>query len=147
MLISQFATGSCTVNMPKNAVTSLELIELIVKLRNEDKHGILKKLDETGSCEAKKPPDKPRKTTSREDKFIKLQAKKDIFTTAADIANKIKDNLGVNVSRHTVSRRLNEQRLMARTPSTKPFISKKNVLPTLRSAANQPAKMYKIAAT
>ena len=164
MLISQFATGSCTVNMPKNAVTSLELIELIVKLRNEDKHsiddianivkksksvihGILKKLDETGSCEAKKPPDRPSKTTSREDKFIKLQAKKDRFTTAADIANKIKDNLGVNVSRHTVSRRLNEQRLMARTPSTKPFISKKNVLPTLRSAANQPAKMYKIAAT
>ena len=44
------------------------------------------------------------------------------------IANKIKDNLGVNVSRHTVSRRLNEQRLMARTPSTKPFISKKNQL-------------------
>ena len=68
------------------------------------------------------------KTTSREDRFITLQAKKDRFTTAADIANKIKDNLGVNVSRHTVSRKLNEQRLMARTPSTKPFISKKNQL-------------------
>ena len=38
--------------------------------------------------------------------FITLQAKKDRFTTAADIANKIKDNLGVNVLRHTVSRRL-----------------------------------------
>ena len=38
MLFSQFATGSYTVNMPKNAVTSLELRELIVKLRNEDKH-------------------------------------------------------------------------------------------------------------
>ena len=40
MLFSQFATGSYTVNMPKNAVTSLELRELIVKLRNEDKHSI-----------------------------------------------------------------------------------------------------------
>ena len=138
MLFSQFATGSYTVNIPKNAVRSLELRELIVKLRNEDKHsigdianivkksksvihGILKKFDETGSCEAKKPPGRPRKTTSREDRFITLQAKKDRFTTAAEIANKIKDNLGVHVSRYKVSRRLNEQRLMARTPSTKPF--------------------------
>ena len=145
MLFNQFATGSYTVNMPKNAVTSLELRELIVKIRNEDKHsfgdianivkksksvihGILKKFDETGSCEAKKPPGSPRKTTSREDRFIALQAKKDTFTTAAGIAHMIKDNLGVNVSRHTVLRRLNEQRLMARTPSTKPFISKKNQL-------------------
>ena len=40
MLFSQFVTGSYTVNMPKNAVTSLELRELIVKLRNEDKHSI-----------------------------------------------------------------------------------------------------------
>ena len=40
MLFSQFETGSYTVNMPKNAVTSLELRELIVKLRNEDKHSI-----------------------------------------------------------------------------------------------------------
>ena len=64
MLFSQFATGSYTVNMPKIAVTSSELRELIVKLRNEDKHsisgianiatkfksvihGILKKLDAT----------------------------------------------------------------------------------------------------
>ena len=145
MLFSQFSTGSYTVNMPKNAVTSLELRELTVKLRNEDKHsigdianivkksksvihGILKKFDETGLCEAKKPFGRPRKTTSREDRFITLQAKNDRFTTAADITNKIKDNLGVNLSRHTVSRRLSEQRLMARTLSTKPFISKKNQL-------------------
>ena len=108
VLFSQFATGSYTVNMPKNAVTSLELRELIVKLRNEDKHsigdianivkksksvihGILKKFDETGSCEAKKPPGRPRKSTSREDRFITLQAKKERFTTAAHIAKKIKD--------------------------------------------------------
>ena len=71
------------------------------------------------------------------DIFITLQAKKDRFTTAADIANKIKDNLGVNLSRHTVSRRLNEQRLMARTPSTKPFISKKNQLAQNKFAIKQ----------
>ena len=70
-----------------------------MKLRNEDKysigdianivkkcksviHGILKKFDETGSCEAKKPPDRPRKTTSKENRFITLQAKKERLTTA-----------------------------------------------------------------
>ena len=65
VLFSQFATGSYTVNMPKNTVTSLELREVILKLRNDDKHsigdianivkkskrvihGVLKKFDETG---------------------------------------------------------------------------------------------------
>ena len=60
-------TGSCIVNMAKKSVISLELRKLIVKLRNEDKlfisnivgksksviHSILRKLEETGSCEAK----------------------------------------------------------------------------------------------
>ena len=101
--------------MPKNAVTSLEVRELIVKLRNEDKHsigeisnivkksksvvhGILKKFEESGSYEAKKPPGRHRKTTSRDDRNIRLQAKKNRFATATDISRKVKDNLGINVS-------------------------------------------------
>ena len=62
--------------MPKSALTSLEVRKLIVKLRNKDKHsigeivkksksvihGILKKFEETRSCEAKKSLDRPRKT-------------------------------------------------------------------------------------
>ena len=71
----------------EKSVTSLELRKLIVKLRNEDKlsigdisktvgksksviHSILRKLDETGSCEANKPISRPRKTTAKEDKWI-----------------------------------------------------------------------------
>ena len=63
----------------------MEFRKLIVKLRNENKlsigdvskavgksksviHSILRKIEETGSCEAKKPPVKPRKTTAREGK-------------------------------------------------------------------------------
>ena len=70
--------------MPKNALTPLEVRKLIVKLHNEDKHligeianivrksksivhGILKKFEETGSCEAKKSPVRPRKTTAKTD--------------------------------------------------------------------------------
>ena len=65
-----------------NIVTSLEVRKLIVKLRKEGKHcigeianivrksksvvhGILKRFEKTGSCEAKKPPGRPRKTTAR----------------------------------------------------------------------------------
>ena len=63
--------------MVKKLVTALELRKLIVKLLNEDKlsigdisktvgktksviHGILRKLGETESCEAKKPTDRAR---------------------------------------------------------------------------------------
>ena len=71
--------------MAKKSVISLELRKLIVKLSNKDElligdisktvgksksviHSILRKLEETGSCEAKKPPGRPRKTTAREDR-------------------------------------------------------------------------------
>ena len=77
----------------KKSVT-MELRKLIVKLCDEDKlsigdilktggkskrvnHYILRKLEETESCEAKKPPDRPRKITAREDKWIDNESKKD----------------------------------------------------------------------
>ena len=64
--------------MAKKSMTSLELRKLIVKLHNEDKlligdisktlgksksviHSILRKFEDTGSCEAKKHPGRPRK--------------------------------------------------------------------------------------
>ena len=73
--------------MMKKSMTSLELRKLIVKLCNEDElsikdisktvgesksviHSILRKLEETGSCNAKKPPGRSRKTTAREDRWI-----------------------------------------------------------------------------
>ena len=76
----------------------MELRKLIAKLRNEDKfsigdisktvgkaksviHNIFRKL-ETGSCEAKKPPCRPRKTTAREERYISNESKKDLFATA-----------------------------------------------------------------
>ena len=80
--LHQLFSGSCIVNMAEKSMTSLELRKLIVKLCNEDKlsigdisktvgksksvlHSILRKLEKTGSCEAKKPPGRPRKTTAR----------------------------------------------------------------------------------
>ena len=75
--------------MAKKSVTSLELKKLIVKLCYEDKlligdisktvgkpksviHSILRKLEEIGAWEVKKPPGRPRKTTAIEDRWFGL---------------------------------------------------------------------------
>ena len=77
-----------------NIVISLEVRELIVKLHKEDKccigeiadivrksksvvHGVLERFEKTRSCEAKKQPGRPRKTTARDDRWITLKSKKD----------------------------------------------------------------------
>ena len=118
--------------MPRciNAVTSLEVRELIVKLRKEDKrsigeiadivrksksvvYGILKRFEKTGSCKAKKLHGRPRKTTSKDDRWITLKSKKDRFSTTTFISKKARDYLGIKVLRHTVSRRRNKQHLIA----------------------------------
>ena len=79
--------------MVKESVTSLGLRKLTVKLCIEDKlsigdisksvwisksfiHGVLRKIQETGSCEAKKPPGRPRKTTEMEDRWIGKESKR-----------------------------------------------------------------------
>ena len=130
--------GSCIVK----SATSLELGKLIVKLRNEDKlsigdisktvgksesviHSILRKLEETGSCEANKPPRRPRKTTARENRWIGNESKKDQFATATAISKRVNANLGIKILRHSISRRLNEINLNNRVASTKLCSSKK----------------------
>ena len=69
---------------------------------------------------------RPRITTKRDDRVMKRYVDKDPFDSAAGISRKLKTDLGKEVSRYTVSRRLNEMGLKARTPATKPLISKKN---------------------
>ena len=118
--------------MAKKSVTSLEREKLIVKLHNEDKlsigdisktvgkskyviHSILRKLEKTGSCEAKIPPGKPRKTTAREDRWIGNESKEDRFAIAAAISKRANANLAIKVSRHTISRRLKELNLNSRS--------------------------------
>ena len=71
-------------------------------------HSILTKLEETGSCEAKKPPDRLRKTTAGEDRWIGNESKKDRFVIATTISKSDNTNLGIKISKHTISRRFNE---------------------------------------
>ena len=135
--------------MAIKSVKSLELRKLRVKLRNEDKlsigdisktvgksknaiHSTLKKLVDTGSCEAKEPPGRPRKTIAREDRLIDNQSKKDQFATATIISKRAYANLDIKISSHTISWRLNEIILNSRVASTKPYTSKKNNMTRLK---------------
>ena len=102
----QLFTGSCVVNMANKSAISLELLKLTVKLCNEDKisigifhrpKGNLRKLEETGSCEAKKPPGRPNKTTAREDGCIINQSKKDQLATATALSKSANANLGIKI--------------------------------------------------
>ena len=120
-------------------MTSLELRKLIVKLRNENKlligvmsktvgksksiiHNIFRKLEETGSYEVKKPPDWSRKTTARKDRWSGNELKKDRFATATAISKRAYANLGIEISWHTISQRLNEIDLNSQVASSKPYI-------------------------
>ena len=68
---------------------------------------------------------RPRLTTKREDRIIKRYIDKDLFDTAAGISQTMSAFHGKEVSRSTVSRRLNECGYKARSPAVKPLISKK----------------------
>ena len=97
---------------------------------------ILRKLKETGSCEAKKPPCRPRKTIVREDSLIGNESKKDWFATATTISKRANANLGIKISRHTISRRLDEINLNSWVACTKSYISKKNKMNWLKLPQN-----------
>ena len=135
--------------MTKKSVTSLQLRKLIVKLRNEDKHligdiskiarksksvihSISRKLEETRSCKTKKPHGRPKKTTARENRWIGNESKKDQFATASAISKRANADLGIKISRHTISWKLNEINLNSWVDSTKHCISKKNKMSRLK---------------
>ena len=65
-------------------------------------------------------------TTKREDRMIVKMSLKDRFDTAKSISCTFCELTGKLISRKTVSRRLNKEKLMARIPCRKPLISKKN---------------------
>ena len=133
----------------KNSVISMELRKLIVNLRNEDKlsigdisktvgkfkcviHSILRKLEENVSCQTKKPTGRPKKTIAREEWWVDNESNKDRFATATAISKRANTNLGIKISMHTISRRLNEINLNSRVASTKSYISKKNKMNQLK---------------
>ena len=69
---------------------------------------------------------RPPKTTKREDQMIVKMSLKNRFGKATSISRAFCVQTGKPISRKTVSRRLNKEKLVARIPCRKPLISKKN---------------------
>ena len=65
-------------------------------------------------------------TTKRVDRMIVEISLKESFDTATSISCAFCEQTGKPISRKTVSRRLNKEKLVARIPCRKPLISKKN---------------------
>lgn len=68
----------------------------------------------------------PRKTTRRDDRTIQRMSLVDRIETAAGISRQVCTNMGLNVSRRNVSRRLKKVGLMSCSSAKKPLISQKN---------------------
>ena len=64
-------------------------------------------------------------TTKREDRMIVILPLKDGFDIATSVSRAFCEQTGKPISRKTVSRRLNKEKLVARIPCRKPLISKK----------------------
>ena len=60
------------------------------------------------SCQDKKPPDRPRNASARKKDGLVMNKKKAQFATATAISKSANTNLGVKISKHTISRRLDE---------------------------------------
>ena len=69
---------------------------------------------------------RPPMTTKQEDQVIVKMSLKDRFDTATSISRVFFEQTGKPISRKTVSHRLNKEKLVARIPCHKPFVSKKN---------------------
>ena len=65
-------------------------------------------------------------TTKREDRMILKMSLKDRFDTATSISRAFCEQTGKPLTRKTVSRRLNKEKLVAWISCRKPMISKKN---------------------
>ena len=95
---------------------------------------IVKTYKDTGRVLSQNKMGRPRKTSARQDRAIQRIALRDRFTTAAQISRDLQGANTLDVSRCTVSRRLQEIGLLARRPRKKPLISRKNKLARLQFA-------------
>ena len=86
---------------------------------------VVKSYNDTGKIVNAFKTGRPRKTLAREDRIIQRMSLKDRFKSCTGIKRVMKSTSCVNVSRQTVSRRLQEIGLFNRTLRKKPLVSSK----------------------
>ena len=87
---------------------------------------VVKSYNDTGKIVIAFKTCRPRKISAREDRIMQRMSLKDRFKSCTEIKRVMNSNACVNVSRQTVSRRLQEIGLFYRTPRKKPLVSSKN---------------------
>ena len=87
---------------------------------------VVKSYNDTGKIVSAFKSGRPRKTSAREDRIMQRMSLKDRFKSCTEIKWAMNSTSCVNVSRQTLSRRLQEIGLFNRTPRKKPLISSKN---------------------
>ena len=80
----------------------------------------------TGSSQERPRSGRPRATTRRQDRHLRLGALRDRATTASTLRGHLRTTTGANVSCSTVRRRLREAGLRSRRPAVRPVLSAVN---------------------
>jgi hypothetical protein len=87
---------------------------------------IIKNFKESDSIVVKKPSACPRKSSKRQDHFLKLIQQQDWGTTSTELAREWQQ-AGVSASARTVRQRRFEDDLVSRRAAKKPLLSRKNI--------------------
>ena len=87
---------------------------------------VVKSYNDTGQIVSAFKTGRPRKTSAREDRIMQRMSLKERFKSCTEIKRVMNSTPFVNMSRETVSRRLQEIGLFNRTPRKKPLVSSKN---------------------
>ena len=87
---------------------------------------IIKNFKESSSIVVEKASGRPRKSSKRQDRLLKLIQLRDRGTTSTELAQEWQQ-AGVSASARTVRRRLLEDGLVSRRAAKKPLLSRKNI--------------------
>ncbi|KAL7830293.1 hypothetical protein SRHO_G00314200 [Serrasalmus rhombeus] len=124
MVISK-ETRAVIIALHKNGLTGKSIAARKIAPQSTIYH-IIKNFKERGSIVAKKAPGRPRKTSKRQDRLLKVFQLRDRATSSAELAQEWQQ-AGVSASARTVRRRLLEQGLVSRRAAKKPLRSRKNI--------------------
>ncbi|CAJ0963368.1 unnamed protein product [Ranitomeya imitator] len=124
MVISK-ETRAAIIALHKNGLTGKSIAATKIAPQSTI-YRIIKNFKKRASIVVKKAPGRPRKTSKRQDRILKLFQLQDRTTSSAELAQEWQQ-AGVSASARTVRRRLFEQGLVSRRAPKKPLLSRKNI--------------------
>ena len=113
------------VKLRKEKHTIREISEKVKRSKSVEGR-VVKSYNDTSKIVSAFKTGRPRKTSAREDRIMQRMSLKDRCKSCTEIKRVMNSTSCVNVSRQTVSRRLQEIVLFNRTPRKKPLVSSKN---------------------